>query len=179
MDGVAPDGVFATLRQSRRALLVALAASGANLAGVPALAARKKHGNKRKRRQKVRKNALGCVNAGTFCKRGSQCCSGICSGKKQKKTCRAHDASTCQLSQDICLNGYAICTTTAGAPGVCTITTGAASFCSTVAVCAECTRDADCVPMFGSGAACIVCAAECGGKTPNATMCASPTAPPP
>jgi hypothetical protein len=46
-------------------------------------------------------------------------------------------------------------------------------------LCAECTRDADCAPLFGPGAACIVCAAECGDKTPNATLCASPTAPPP
>lgn len=175
MNDVPLDGMFAALRQSRRAALVTLAAAGVSLMGVPALDARKKHGRTRKRRrQNVKKNAFGCVNAGAFCRRASQCCSGICSGKKGKKRCRGHDASSCQLHQDICFDETATCTTTAGLPGECLVTTGRASFCGAIGFCTDCSRDADCVPLYGPGAACIVCVPGCGDHTPHGTSCVVP-----
>jgi hypothetical protein len=115
---------------------------------------------KRKRKKKkITRNAFGCVKVGNFCKNGGQCCSGICQGKKGKKKCQAHDASTCQ-GQDACVGEVAVCTTTTGVVGSCAVTTGNASYCGRSATCFDCAKDADCVPVCGAGAACIVCA-EC------------------
>jgi hypothetical protein len=132
---------------------------------------------KRKRKQKKKKikpNDFGCVDVGRFCKNGGQCCSGICTGKKRKRKCRAHDERSCQPGQDSCAGAGASisCTTTAGLKGQCVITTGKAAYCLGSGDCFACTRDSDCVPTFGAGAACIVCTSECSGVTPGSTACA-------
>jgi hypothetical protein len=167
MNDVSLDRMRATLRRSRRSVLAFISAS---LVTTPALDARKKRG----RRQKVRKNTYGCVNVGNFCKRDDQCCSGICTGKKGKKRCRDHDASTCQPTQDICYDETATCTTTAGLKGECLITIGGASFCGSIGLCTDCARDADCIPKFGPDAACVVCVKGCGPHTTRGTSCVVP-----
>jgi hypothetical protein len=129
--------------------------------------AKKKH--KHKHKKKIKRNSFGCVNVGNFCTKSSQCCSGICQGQKGKKKCQAHDASTCQSGNDVCVNGVPQpCTTSTGHPGDCTRTTGNASYCETDGECFACKQDADCVPFCGAGAACIICPVGCG---PNGTAC--------
>jgi hypothetical protein len=107
---------------------------------------------KRKHKKKVKKNQFGCVDVGKFCTNGGQCCSGICQGKKGKKTCQGHDQSTCQAGQspDICGDGANVpCTSADGLDGTCFTTTGKSAFCLTNAHCVPCQKDADCVPLCG------------------------------
>jgi hypothetical protein len=113
----------------------------------------------KKKKKKVKKNQFGCVDVSKFCKNGGQCCSGICDGKKGKKKCKAHDASTCQAGQkqDFCGGVDVECTASGGTPGLCNTTTGNAGHCSGDGTCFNCTKDADCTDICGSGAACIVC----------------------
>jgi hypothetical protein len=151
----------------------ALAALGLGATGLPILAdAAKKH----KRRKKIKRNEFGCVNVGKFCKNGGQCCSGICKGTKGKKTCKAHNASTCQAGQSPIGCGGAEdvpCITSSGTDGRCTTTTGDAGFCWVDGICMPCSKDADCTPICGSQAACIVCGGEC---TPEGgTACVGPS----
>ena len=143
--------------------------------------ANKKHRHKHKKRKKIRRNAFGCVNVGKFCTKDKQCCSGICQGKKGKKTCKAHDQSTCQPGQAACIGPLVPCVTSMGDDGVCATTTGQAGYCTSVSVCSHCQNDADCEAVCGSQAACIVCpacpltATACAGR--SAGNCAAP--PPP
>jgi hypothetical protein len=156
---------------SRRTLAGTL---GLGALALPGLAEAKKH--KKRKKKKIKLNDFGCVNVGGFCKNSGQCCSGICSGKKGKKKCKAHNASTCTAADDFCLAGVATpCTLEGGGVGQCVRTTGEASYCEADGGCVDCTKDADCVPFCGAGAACIVCPIECG---PNGTACvgASPGA---
>lgn len=163
------DSTFArlTLRLSqlvsRRGTVMGLGVSGLAVAqGWVSLdvAARKKRRRKKKRKRKIERNDFGCVAVGGFCQQSEHCCSGICVGNKGKKTCRAHDASTCQ-GQNFCLSDIEPCTTTDRGDGQCAITTGDASYCMTDAYCYACATDADCLPVCGAGAACIVCP-KCG-----------------
>jgi len=110
------------------------------------------------------------VDVNAFCQTDDQCCSGLCQGKQGKKTCQAHDQSTCQPGQDVCLGSDDVCTTTTGADGACATTTGKAIYCFGAGSCAPCAKDADCVQLVGAGAACIVCA-ECADDIPGATAC--------
>jgi hypothetical protein len=142
---------------TRRRLASVLGLAGTTF---PALVAAKK---KRKRSKKVRRNDFGCVNVGSFCKNAGQCCSGICQGKKGKKTCKAHDQSTCQAGQsaEVCGGTNVFCTPSGGGVGACVTTTGNAGYCEASGECFPCSTDADCVPFCGPQAACIVCEALC------------------
>jgi hypothetical protein len=151
-------------RVSRRAIvgLIGLAAlSDGGLAE-----ARKHH-----RKKKVKTNEFGCVDVGKFCNHDKQCCSGVCAGKKGKGKGKAHDQSTCMAGQHVCLGTHVNCTTTNGLPGECITTTGKASYCFVDGRCVACAKDADCVPQFGAGAACVVCTTDCLGVTENSTAC--------
>jgi hypothetical protein len=158
---------------SRRDVLRGLAAAGIGLLAVPRLdgaAARKE------RTRKVKLNAFGCVDAGGVCKTNGQCCSGICQGKRGKKTCRVHDATTCEAGQtitDVCGGKDVSCTTSTGnADGACLTTTGNAPYCARESFCHACKRDADCRPFCGEDAACVTCV---GCTDAGGTACASPT----
>jgi hypothetical protein len=145
---------------SRRDLLRGLTSAGLALpiARLPESAAKKRR--KRQNKKKVRRNAFGCVNVGGFCKTSDQCCSGICTGKKSKKQCRAHDTQGCQADQDACAEDFGT-----GCPEVptasCFRTTGDAGFCGffEAGACVACTKDADCLAAAGPIAACVVCPA--------------------
>jgi hypothetical protein len=141
---------------------------GLSSLGAVALADAKKKSKKKKK--KIKRNEFGCVSVGKYCKNDGQCCSGICEGKKKKRKCKAHDESTCQPGQYSCEGVPELCTTTAGFTGQCGTTTGKASYCYSDGTCAPCSKDADCEPTFGTGAACIVCA-ECLEATPQGTGC--------
>ncbi len=157
---------FTVGRPSRRIALrgIASAALGGLAASLSQNANAKRRKKKRKK-EKVAFNAFGCVDVGKFCKNGEQCCSGICQGKKDKKTCQAHDQSTCQAGQPSgpCADADIACTTSSGDEGFCNTTTGNAGYCASAGGCFACTRDADCNEQCGPGAACVPCADECQG----------------
>lgn len=166
---------------ARRRLLAGLALSP--LAGLVATArpddvlAKKKRKHK-KRKKKATPNAFGCLEVGDPCQSEDQCCSGICEGKKGKRTCRAHDTGTCKQDGQLvpCNNR-----TTCG----CLHTTAGSDICSELFVpggsaCAACQRDADCLALgFPPGSACglspipcesgMACFVPCGTVLPPPT----------
>jgi hypothetical protein len=166
---------------SRRGIVRGLAVLPLELAArvLPGRAAGRR---KRKRREKHRENKncsnssalqlneFQCVDVGNACRGDSaNCCSGICQGKKPKKgkrdtsVCLAHNTATCQTDEDVCAGTGGSC----GVDGLCFRTTGTTSFCGTSpdpAGCIDCTKDADCEPIFGLGAACVTCGGACGGS---------------
>jgi hypothetical protein len=162
---------------SRRTLLRGLAGLGLGLgvARLPRVATARK-----KRKQKPKFNAFGCVNVGDFCQTADQCCSGICQGKKGKRRCKAHDTGGCSagLTPAAACGGTedVACTTSHGQPGKCATTTGNAGYCV-----AElhgysnfsCKTDRDCYVesggFLGPDVACVLCPDGEGG-----TLCATP-----
>jgi hypothetical protein len=151
---------------SRRSILRALAGAGIALgvASPPAVA-------RTKRKRKIALNAFGCVNVGDRCQRSEQCCSGICTGKQGKKTCRAHDSGVCVLGTDICgpVGPNAVCDPYDKKAYYCFFTTGNAPFWGDLSelplteLCRHCRRDADCREEFGAGAACVLLQDDCAG----------------
>jgi hypothetical protein len=171
---------------SRRTMLLGLAVSAliAPLLGLGMAdaAAKKRHLHKksrRKKKRKIKRNEFGCVDIGKFCKKRSQCCSGICKGKKDKKACKAHDTGNCPAGvEELFCNAAGAdveCVTSDGTDGLCDTTTGKAPFCIRDGDCFPCTKDADCVPVCGEGAACIVCP-DCIERNGEQTACASSSA---
>lgn len=157
-----------TVGASRRGLLRGLsgAALGAAASRLPGAAQARK-----KKRKKPTLNAFGCADVGQPCRGNDDvCCSGICGGKKPKKgkrdkrTCVAHNTGACEAGQDRCSQATPV---VCGPGAACVRTTGNASFCGVIATgaCTVCTSDRDCQTLFGSEAACIVCATcpETGG----------------
>jgi hypothetical protein len=149
---------------SRRRFLGGLAAALGLLApwASGTVEARKK---KKKRKQKLERNAFGCVDVGQPCRgNDANCCSGHCEGtapkkgKKDTSTCVDHNVGGCPAGADACVVGKVPCEL----DGVCFRTTGNASFCGKDLECTACSTDKDCEEAgFGSGAACIVCAVTC------------------
>ena len=169
----APPASRAVSRRAALAGLAALLAVGP-LPRAREAEARKKHKHKKKK-HKPRNNAFGCLNVGQHCNgQDSTCCSGVCDGKKPKKskkdnsTCVAHNVDACQDTFDVCA-GVAV---TCGLAGACFKTTGNAPFCAGGnGKCIPCQRDADCVAQgFGVAAACVVCDSECAAIS-GGTVC--------
>ncbi len=162
---------------SRRDVLRGLGGAGLGLGfvGLADPGEAKKKRKRKKRKKKVTFNEFGCVNVGRFCKTSDHCCSGICVGKKGKKTCQAHDAGSCQgeSSEDRCLDVEVNCVTGAGIDGFCVRTTGSAGYCEGTLGCFACTKDADCIPFCGPQAACIVCTG-CAADVGTDTACVGP-----
>jgi hypothetical protein len=171
MHGSQFDNLIRSLTGSRRRLLGGGVALVAGQLGVFGAGAKKKR--KKRKLKKAKPNAFGCLDVGKACKNESQCCSNLCQGKKGKKHCQAHDQSTCQAGQTLeTCDGEAnvSCTTSGGGPGLCLSTTGNAGYCFASGDCFACTKDADCEPACGPGAACIVCAEPCFAR--GGTFCA-------
>lgn len=129
-----------------------------------------KKGKRKRKKKPLQLNTFGCVDVGGKCRgNNAHCCSGICQGKKPKKgkkdrsQCVAHNVGTCLVEQDSCGGPVVPC----GGPNTaCFRTTGKASFCAGGGGdCLACTKDAECEPFLGPGAACIVCfsCAQTGG----------------
>jgi hypothetical protein len=192
MDGSNFDNLtrLAAANASRRSIFTL--AFGAALAGLGAASplgtgtAAGKNRKRRRKRKKPKRNAFGCLNVGQPCRgHGAKCCSGICQGKKPKKgdkdksRCVAHDTGGCQAGQQgaFCGGANVPCTTSTGSPGVCDTTTGNAGYCAFTTTCSRCSKDADCRPVCGRGAACVKCATciedggtRCVGTGPDACI---------
>lgn len=135
----------------------------------------------RKRRRKLNLNEFGCVNVGGKCGgRDSNCCSGLCQGKKPKQgkpdrsRCVAHDEGGCEagLHPGGCGGSTVLCTTSVGKQGHCMTTTGNAGYCQASGLhCTPCQKDADCRSLCGAAAACVRCPPGCGGTD---TVCVAP-----
>src|SRR5687768_14157086 len=106
MDAIRFDSLTRTLTLpgSRRQALAAV------LGGLGTLGALTGDGKKKNRGKEPALNALGCVNVGGKCRgKDSLCCSGVCQGKKPKKgkkdrrTCVAHNTGGCTSERDFCV----------------------------------------------------------------------------
>ena len=141
---------------------------------------------KKPRKKKPKLNRFGCVDVGGFCRNNGQCCSNICTGKKNRKTCQAHNdgfGACGALPLGFCapddggLIAATVCTSSVDEEGFCVTTTGDAFYCAVGEVqtsgCVSCTKDKDCERFCGAGAACIQCPA-CGEAFGVSTACASP-----
>lgn len=154
---------------SRRGLLGGLVAATCGIA-----AGRLPDATAGKKRKQPKANTFGCVNVGKACRKAKECCSGICEGKKDKKTCRAHDTGGCEAgaATNLCGGSGVSCTTSTGASGGCETTTGNAGYCRTGGVWCKstpCRKDVDCRSECGPDAACIRCPGTCGDTE---TVCA-------
>jgi hypothetical protein len=172
---------------SRRSLGRALAGGGLGTllnSALGALAVDAKQKRHRKKEKKPKPNAFGCVSVGKTCKNAEQCCSGICTGKKGKRKCRAHDVGTCdQEASGICEAGNPLFTVCNGKTDcACFRTTGGSSICGALfnpglSECAACRRDADCVALgFPPGSSCapIGGAFLCAGLCETGLACMMP-----
>ncbi len=179
-----------TAMPSRREVLRGLtgAGLGLGLSRFPASVGAKKKRRRKRPEKKPKPNRFGCLSVGDPCKRIEQCCSGVCAGKKGKKTCRAHDTGTCkQEGPEICsidpppaltCNNDNTCRcfrTTAGSI-VC------AQFINNELNCADCARDDDCVAEgFPPGTVCAplsvgICAGNCASGMACLIPCAADVA---
>lgn len=115
---------------TRRALAGGL---GLGALALPHLSDAKKTRKRKKNKKKAKFNAFGCVNVGGFCKNDDQCCPGIYEGSNDKKTCQAHDVSSCEAGdrESTCGGVDQSCIATDGSGGLCNTTTGNAAYCRT------------------------------------------------
>ncbi len=128
----------------------------------------------------------GCLNLGRRCTKRQQCCSGVCRGPKDRKTCRAHQSGICRKDQDICtapLGDQPFCQAVGASTSCnCRRTTGNAPFCGFIHTCEECVRDIECERKgYGAGAACVLITAGSGCNSCAATggTACSPACPDP
>jgi hypothetical protein len=167
---------------SRRDVLRALAGAGVGLSitRLPKLAAAKK--TRKNTPKKPKPNAFSCLDVGKTCTSAVQCCSGVCEGKKGKRTCRSHNAGICRPEGDFCLGAPQACKLLGERIAVCWQTTGKAAFCGDPGddgpegFCRNCKRDTDCQEEFGPGAACIdmrrgICADQGACADTGGTAC--------
>lgn len=142
--------------------------------------------------------AAGCRKVDEPCRQERQCCSGLCRGKRGKKTCRGHGAGTCkQQGQPLICTApepvLARCGTDPDSDCACFRTTAGTNYCGEFFAlsgctdcsrpCAECERDADCEALgYPPGSACApTTTGRCIGLCESGTFCLAPcgTAPRP
>jgi hypothetical protein len=121
-------------------------------------------------RPRVGRVAAACRRNRDGCKRGSQCCSGICRGKLGEKECRrAPHQGSCTIERDACIQGVAAECGSPGSSCYCFLTARGASFCgrgNTVASCAECESQFPgrfCLPGSGPQCGAFSCVEPCTG----------------
>ncbi len=176
MDGSQFDHMTRLLTQSRRTLFGGALAAAAGFLAMPGIDARKRRKYKGRKQKAAAPNSFGCIDVGDLCQTDAQCCSGICVGKKGKKTCRAHDVGDCAAgdTHQTCGGLTVACTASSGQEGFCGTTTGNAGYCFEGGFCHPCQTDADCQAAVGGElgptAACLQCTTctDTGG-----TVCAT------
>ncbi|CAA9581407.1 MAG: hypothetical protein AVDCRST_MAG59-4814 [uncultured Thermomicrobiales bacterium] len=104
--------------------------------------------------------AAACREPGAPCRRGGQCCSGLCQGKKGRERCRrVPGQGICTIRNNVCRTNDA--DKSCGGAGLdscgCFVTTAGRSFCALGALSevVSCERDRDCAGQFGAGARCV------------------------
>lgn len=172
MEGAQFDNLLRGLATSRRRYIGGLLASAGGWL-TPATGESKRKGKKRKPR-KGKPNAFGCLSVGTICKQPSQCCSGVCSGKKGKRRCQAVGQGSCATdAPGVCHATTPTITICNNAECWCARTTGDSAFCANsvgTVSCDECRTDTDCISRgFPAGSACVpwsggLCGGPCAGK---------------
>jgi hypothetical protein len=169
------------LRSPRRPLVSALAGGVLGLTAMRPLQVAARKGKHKHKTKKEKPNAFGCLEVGDDCKRGDQCCSGICEGKNGKRRCRAHDTGPCdQKTPGFCESvGPAGTRCKNQANCFCLRTTAGSHVCGTSlapSACAECKKDADCVAQgFPPGTTCAVFSeGNCAGLCEEGTACIAP-----
>ena len=184
MDGFHFDDLIRTLSQSRRSLLggaLALAGGWQSVASAKARRTPKRHKHK-KRGNEPKLNAYGCLNVGVRCKNAGQCCSGVCEGKKGRRTCRAHDTRECkQDGPGFCAASNIIDAFCGETACLCYRTTGGSRVCGeelsgVVSQCADCHKDRDCEDLgFPPGSACApLFGGRCDGACEAGMACIVP-----
>ncbi|MDQ3695349.1 MAG: hypothetical protein M3464_17225 [Chloroflexota bacterium] len=119
--------------------------------------------------------AARCFGNNKKCKRGTQCCSGIC----RKKKCRpAPQQGTCTIRKDTCklTGGIGFGPKCNGVQGCeCIVTKTGAAFCREIggAACTSCFSNQDCAVAFGPNAKCIR-GSTCGDPCGIGDFCAVP-----
>jgi hypothetical protein len=171
---------------SRRAVFRGLAGTGLvlGIARMSDLVEAKKKRKHKKKLKKAKPNAFGCLSVGKLCRNVVQCCSGVCNGRKGKRTCRAHGTGVCdQQAEGICtaVNPRLSACNNAGTCA-CFETTAGSNFCGNQVVdraCAECKKDADCEALgFPAGSACIpFFQGNCVGSCESGMICLPPCPP--
>jgi hypothetical protein len=101
--------------------------------------------------------AKRCLKEGKSCKRGTQCCSGVC---RKKKCRRATGQGLCTIRQDLCRTsqpGPGCGVDDGGGPCFCHVTAAGASFCASAfeTECFPCAANGDCADVTGPDSACI------------------------
>ncbi|MDQ3779874.1 MAG: hypothetical protein M3354_04905 [Chloroflexota bacterium] len=122
--------------------------------------------------------AAACKQNGRRCRNGNQCCSGLCTGKKDRKKCRrAPGQGTCTIAKDTCTIGGQAAACDPGLTGACSCfrRPNGAAFCADTTTfdclpCAECPAGTTCVRArngicvscpVGSGATDTICVRPC------------------
>jgi hypothetical protein len=128
----------------------------------------------------ARPAAAACLDNGARCKRGAQCCSGRCAGKKGKKRCKAAPVQgICTIADNACFGDQipdVVCGVGAG-QCFCFVTASGQSFCGDPGAGPgpgqdrSCRKDADCGPAFGRGARCIQPLPACGAEPQCMAAC--------
>jgi hypothetical protein len=111
-----------------------------------------------------------CKSDGGKCRRGPECCSGTCQGKKKKKRrCRAAPGALgCTIDDP-----YATpCPNSSDPNHFCWVTLANKPFCGTSLQCFACASDDDCVSQFGNASArCVKFGPEAGCQAYNNRSC--------
>jgi hypothetical protein len=163
MNGTHFDQLIQSSTQSRRSLVGWALAAAAGLLATPGVDGKKKRKRKGRKQMAGAPNAFGCIDVGDLCQTAAQCCSGICQGKKGRRTCRAHDVGDCAAGDTpMTCGGLSVaCTASSGREGFCGTTTGNTGYCFEGGFCHPCRSDADCQAAVGGElgptAACLQC----------------------
>jgi hypothetical protein len=177
------DNLIRSLTQSRRSLFGGALAAVTGFVVKPDADAKKKRKRKGRKQKAAEPNAFGCIDVGDPCQTAAQCCTGICQGKKGRKTCRAHHTGTCQQGGEghctdpdparLACNGTSDC--------ACVRTTAGSDACvadapSGIDYCTDCVTDSDCEEIgYPEGSVCLpLHEGYCVSTCPNQRACFPP-----
>jgi hypothetical protein len=110
-----------------------------------------------------------CKGDGARCRRGPECCSGTCQGKKKKRRCRAAPGALGCTIED----PYATpCPNSSDPNHFCWVTLANKPLCGRALQCFACASDDDCVFQFGNATArCVKNPPEAGCQAYNNRSC--------
>jgi hypothetical protein len=113
--------------------------------------------------------AAACKSDGAKCRRGPECCSGTCQGKKKKRRCRsAPGALGCTIDDPYATS----CPNSSDPNHFCWVTLANKPLCGRAIQCFACAWDQDCVLEFGLTAArCVKVGPDAGCQAFNSRSC--------